>query len=50
LDISELFSDSGTIFLTAAFFQPILPFAMVLAFIGNFTTYWAVKWILLRRA
>jgi hypothetical protein len=48
--MAEVFSDSGSLFLTAVFFQPLLPFSMILAFLGNFLSYWSLKYILLRRA
>ena len=48
--MAEVFSDSGSLFLTAVFFQPLLPFSMILAFLGNFLSYWSLKYILLKRA
>jgi hypothetical protein len=47
--MAEVFSDSGNLFLTAVFFQPILPFSMILAFLGNVLSYWSFKFILLKR-
>jgi hypothetical protein len=48
--MAEVFSDSGSLFLTAVFFQPILPFSLILAFLGNVLSYWSLKYILLRRS
>ena len=48
--MDEVFSDLGCLFLTAVFFQPLLPISIIFALLGNFMSYWSLKYILLRRA
>ncbi len=41
--MADVFSDAGNLFLTAVFFQPIMPFAIPIALIGFVLQYWVNK-------
>lgn len=47
LEMADIFSDTANVFLTAVFFQPLMPFAIPLALVGFVITYWINKFHLL---
>ncbi len=45
--MADIFSETANVFLTAVFFQPLMPFAIPLAFAGFVINYWINKFNLL---